>query len=119
MEKKERKKEKSTNKERKEMNKIKISYFVFLNLINVSGTNRVDLALEQQRDVVSKLLHSSALFSWSCSYTLCTDGHFEPAPSLTKKYYLTLSYTVCICPVVYTPIVFTSYTKKYSRNGVS
>ena len=27
--------------------------------------------------------------SWtgSCSYTLCTGGHFEPDPSLTKKYY--------------------------------
>ena len=26
-------------------------------------------------------------FSWSWSYTLCTGGHFKPAPFLTKKYY--------------------------------
>ena len=27
-----------------------------------------------------------ARVSVSCSYTLCTGGHFEPAPSRTKKY---------------------------------
>ena len=30
---------------------------------------------------------SGHCFSWSCSYTLCIDGHFKPAPSLIKKYY--------------------------------
>ena len=28
-----------------------------------------------------RCLHFRAFSSWSCSYTLCTDGHFEPAPS--------------------------------------
>ena len=46
MTKKKERKKKSKNKERKKMNKIEISCLVFLNLINVSGTNRVDLALE-------------------------------------------------------------------------
>ena len=32
------------------------------------------------------LLHSSG----SSSYTLCTGGDFEPAPSLTKKYSTTV-----------------------------
>ena len=35
------------------------------------------------------ILHSFALFSWTYSYTLCTGGHFEPVPFLTKKYYRT------------------------------
>ena len=52
-------------------------------LKKASGTYKVDLAIELLKDVVSKLVHSSALFFCSgCSYTLCTGGNSEPAPSL-------------------------------------
>ena len=59
---------------------------VFSTLIKVSGTNRVDLALEYQREVVCKLFELLCfIFGGSCCYTLCTGGHFEPVPSLTRS----------------------------------
>ena len=41
-------------KERRRGTKLKFSFLVFLSLVEVSRNVRVDLALEQQRDVVCK-----------------------------------------------------------------
>ena len=49
-------------KKRKRKNKIEILCLVLFNLLKVSGTFRVDLALEQQREVSCKLLSSSVSF---------------------------------------------------------
>ena len=50
-------------------------------------------ALDPPLDAVCKVFAVlSLVFSRICSYTLCTGGHYEPAPSLTKKYYCTSWY---------------------------
>ena len=41
------------------------------------------------------------MFFGSYTYTLCTGGHFGPAASLLKKYFL-MTHDVCAC-VVYMP----------------
>ena len=51
----ERKKKERRRRQRKKMNKIKTFMFGMSNLINVSKTNRVNIALRSQRDVVCKL----------------------------------------------------------------
>ena len=76
---------------------VEISHLVLSALKMVSGTYRVNLLKEQERDVlyiVSNLCICPVCFSQSCSYTLCTGGHFEPDPSLLKKYY----HTSCLSP---------------------
>ena len=82
-------KEKKKNKERKMMIKLKYSYLVFLTLLKVSGTDRVDLATRQQRDLVCSKLFELLCFVFlgAAPIPLCTGGHFEPAPFLLKKYY--------------------------------
>ena len=69
------------------MNKIEIFMFGFLKPNRVLAEMLVDLALELQREIVCKLfgLLCLVLFSGSCSYTLCTGGHFESIPSFTKR----------------------------------
>ena len=64
--------------EERRWTKAKFSCLVFSILLKVSGAARVDLVIVN--------------FSRSFSYTLCTGGHFEPAQSLTKKYYRTSWY---------------------------
>ena len=46
------------------MNKFEIFTFGFSPLIKVSGTNRVDIALEEQRKVACNFFNSSASFVW-------------------------------------------------------
>ena len=72
------------------MNKIEISHMVFSNLIKVSGTYTVVLAIELPRDVVYKyfgfvcfVFHGAA----PTPYMHVQMGHYKPAPPLTKKYY--------------------------------
>ena len=62
------------------MNKIQIFMFGFL-----------DLVKGRERDVVCKLfaLLYFIFLGAAPMHTLCTGGHFEPAPSLTTKYYRT------------------------------
>ena len=56
-------------------------------------SNGVVLAIEYQREFLCKPFCISLLwFLWTCSYTLCTGGHFEPSPSLLKKRYHTSWY---------------------------
>ena len=68
--------------------KLKFLCLVSSTLLRVSGTYRVPLALEQLRDVVCKLLHFSASFFWELLLYLMYRWPFEPAPTLTKKYFL-------------------------------
>ena len=81
--------EERKKKERKKMNKLKFSCLSFVNLIKVSETYTVDLALEWRSNVFYKCFAHYCLFFVNCSYTLCTGGYFESAPYLTKKYYCT------------------------------
>ena len=84
--------EQEGRKRRKLVNKIEILCWVFLSLIKFSETYRFTNRIAKGCSSVS-LLHSSALFfSGTCSYTSCTDGHFEPVPSLAKMYYSNSSY---------------------------
>ena len=79
--------EEETKKKERRM-KSKFLCLVFWTLLKDSGTNTVDLAL-QQREVVCKLLNSSASFFWELFLYLMYSGHVEPSQSLTKKYYRT------------------------------
>ena len=60
MTKKKKNEERRKKESRKKMNKTETSLCGFLASLKVSGTWRVDLAIEKQRDVVSKFLHPSA-----------------------------------------------------------
>ena len=55
-------KRKKEKRRRKKMNKIEIFVFGFSTLLKASGTNRVDLALQQQREVVCKLFELLCFF---------------------------------------------------------
>ena len=88
-----KKQKEERKKEERRLTKSKFWSLVFSTLLKVSSTFRVDLALEYQRDVACKLF---ALLCWflfgNCPYTICTGGHFQPASSLTNKYYHTSWY---------------------------
>ena len=75
------------NKKKKESKwtKSKFSCLVFSTLLMVSRTNRVDLASKYQKEVGWSFCTPLLCISRSHSYTLCTGGHFEPTPSLTKE----------------------------------
>ena len=53
---------KGRKKKERRPTKSKFLCLVISTLLKVSGTNRIDLALEQQREVVRKLLNCSAAF---------------------------------------------------------
>ena len=72
---------------RKRWTKLKFLCLVFLTLLNVSGTNRVDS------------LCFVFFFFWELlqTYALCRSGHFEPARPLTNKYYQSIGTAVVKC----------------------
>ena len=66
-----KKKKKEWKKEEKERRGTKLKFLsrVFSTLLKASSTYTVELAIEQQSDVVSKLLHSSPLFPPGAGHT--------------------------------------------------
>ena len=63
---------------------------LFSNLIKVSGTYTVDLAIEWPRVVVyNHFAFVCLVFIELLLYLMYRQRHFEPAQSLTKKYYHT------------------------------
>ena len=82
---------------RKKMNKIDIFAFGFLGLVKGSRnllsrfSNRI-----AKRSSLYAFRTPLLCFSESCSYTLCTGGHFKPAPSLELlPYFLIRFYQLC------------------------
>ena len=68
------------------MNKIEMFMFGFLKPDRVLEEMPVDLALELQREVVCKLFRLFCLFFLLGAAPIpYVGGHFEPAPSLTKR----------------------------------
>ena len=75
------------SKKARRMNKIKILTFGFIKLENGQPNIQSRFLKQNNQVILSVSFHSCAL--WSCSYTLCTRGHFEPSPPLLQKYYYT------------------------------
>ena len=105
-ERKKEKRKKGRKKERK--NQTEIALFNFLDLVihqcnsGHSSCNRTVKGFGCKR-FVSVLLW----LSWSCSYTLCTDGYFELTPSLHVPK-PGQSWNCGLCPSVVCRVVFLS-----------
>ena len=77
------------------MNSSKVLCLISLTLRSISGILGVTFII--LKVFVCKLCITLLWLSWSYSYTLCTGNHFEPAPSLRKKYYNPSKVRLCTC----------------------